>query len=111
MVTFSGTALASDWKQADTERQLAYLLLHLIDWGQTRNIARNPDEFYEFNPLLGEHPSVKRVDSYMLVSALTHTAISYLLPPNWRHAFQHVTLSVKSGLVNHNFSIGLRIDY
>lgn len=111
MATFSGTVLASDWKQADTERQLAYLLLHAVDWGQTRNIARKPDEFYEFNPLLGEHPSVKRVDSYMLVSALTHTAISYVLPPGWRRAFQHVTLSVKSGLVNHNFSIGLRIDY
>lgn len=107
----SSTALASDWKEADTDRQIAYLILHAVDWGQTRNIARNPNDYYEFNPLLGEHPSVKRVDSYMLVSALTHTAISYVLPPKWREAFQQVTLSVKSGLVNHNFSIGLRIDY
>ena len=110
-LTFSGPVSASDWKEADTERQLAYLILHAVDWGQTRNIAKNPDEFYEFNPLLGTHPSVKRVDSYMLVSALTHTAISYFLPRDWRHAFQHITLSVKSGLVDHNFSIGLRIDY
>lgn len=111
IAVFSGTVSASDWKEADTDRQIAYLLLHAVDWGQTRNIARNPHEYYEFNPLLGEHPSVKRVDSYMLASALTHTAISYVLPPKWREAFQQVTLSVKSGLVDHNFSIGLRIDY
>lgn len=108
---FPATASASDWKEVDTERQLAYILLHAIDWAQTRHIAREPDKFYEFNPLLGEHPSVKRVDSYMLVSALAHTAVSYVLPPEWRRAFQHITLSVKSGLVNHNFSIGLRIEY
>lgn len=111
MGAFSGKALASDWKETDTERQLVYLILHAVDWGQTRNIAKNPDDYYEFNPLLGRHPSAKRVDSYMLVSGLTHTAISYVLPSDWRHAFQRVTLSVKAGFVQHNFSIGLRIDY
>jgi hypothetical protein len=101
----------TDWKDADTEWQVAYLLLHAVDWGQTRMIARNPEAYYEINPLLGEHPSVKRVDRYMAMSALAHTAIAYALPPTWRRYFQRVTLSVKAGLVDQNYAIGLTIDY
>lgn len=101
----------ADWKDTDTEWQAAYLLLHAVDWGQTRSIAKNPDDYYEVNPLIGRHPSLKRVDRYMAVSAVAHTAIAYVLPPQWRRHFQRVTLSVKAGLVDQNYSIGLTIDY
>ena len=108
---FAGQAAAGDWTNADTARQAAYLTLHAADWGQTRNIAKRPDEFYEVNPILGEHPSIRRVDSYMAFSALAHTAISYALPPKWRRRWQYASITVKAGIVGWNYSAGLKIDF
>lgn len=91
--------------------QAAYLILHTADWGQTLDIAKNPGDYYEVNPLLGDHPSVKRANSYMAFSALTHTGIAYTLPPPWRRRFQQVTIGLKAGIVGYNYSIGLRINF
>lgn len=107
----SGPIYASDWTDADTAWQASYLALHVADWGQTRHIAKNPGEYYEVNPLLGDHPSVRRVDTYMAVSAITHTAIAYCLSPDWRRRFQQVTVGIKAGVVGYNYSIGLKMDF
>lgn len=97
--------------------QAGYLVLHVADWGQTRNIVHRADTgcdgaptCIERNPILGRNPSIKRVDSYFLFTAVAHTAISYALPPAWRRGWQYVTIGVEAGVVGYNYSIGLKID-
>lgn len=102
---------ASDWTKADTARQMAYLTLHVADWGQTRYIAKNPNRYLEKNLFLGGHPSLSRVDSYFAFTALAHTAISYALPPDWRRGWQYITIGVEAGAVGYNYSIGLKMDF
>lgn len=101
----------ADWTKKDTVYQLTYTVLHLIDWGQTLDIARNPDDFYEMNPILGEHPSVGRVNTYNIVSLITHTAISYYLPPKYRRWWQVSAIGVKVILVSHNNNIGVKVSF
>lgn len=100
------------WTKEDTMREAAYLVLHVVDWGQTRNIVNRREEgYWEINPILGKQPSIKRVDSYMAFSAIAHVGIAYVLPQKWRARFQYTTAGIKTGLVIYNNSAGLRVDF
>jgi hypothetical protein len=102
---------APPFDRGDLNRELAYTALHLVDWGQTLNIARNPDRFHERNPILGRHPSPGQVNRYMAASLAAHWLIARALKPKARKIFQGVTLVIKSGFVAGNYSVGLRVDF
>jgi hypothetical protein len=92
-----------------TERQ--YTLHYMrVDWGQTRYISKH-QKYHEVNPLLGEHPTIGRVNRYMLVSGLTHVVVSDFLSPPWRERFQYVTIGLKASVVTYNYSVGIRVDF
>lgn len=99
---------ASDWTKADTAREVAWEVLHLVDWGQTLDIARNPQRFYEINPTLGRHPSVGKVNLYMGAWAVAHPVVSYILPKKYRLYWQWGTIFVTTGCVINNQIIGVR---
>jgi hypothetical protein len=51
------------------------------DWVQTRAAAKTQwSDFEELNPILGQAPSVQRVDGYFTVATLANAALWYLLP-------------------------------
>ena len=70
---------ADEWTREDTERQLLYTAIHMIDWGQTRHVARHPEKFKESNLILGDHPSVSEVDMYAAASLTASWIIAYKL--------------------------------
>lgn len=112
MLAMSNTAIAHDeWTTSDTKRQAVYLTLHTIDWAQTRYIAKNPDKWRELNPLIGEHPSVGRVDGYFATGALLHTGIAYVLPEKWRKGFQYVTIGIEAGITARNYHLGIKTSF
>lgn len=107
-----------EWSKSDVSREIAYLVLHVADWGQTRNILHRADTgcdgdptCIERNPFLGRSPSIRRVDTYFAVTALAHVAISHVLPKDWRQGWQYLTIGMEAGIVGHNYSIGLNIDF
>lgn len=110
-LTVCPTVGHADWTVQDTMLEATWMVLHIIDWGQTLDIARNPHRFYEINPIMGRHPSVGKVNSYMLASAIIHPLISYHLPQPYRKYWQYVTISISGGLVIHNFNIGLKVRF
>ncbi|HJW81991.1 MAG TPA: hypothetical protein VJ396_07080 [Acidiferrobacterales bacterium] len=107
----SAPATAGDWTKEDTAWQAAYLTLHVVDWGQTRDISAQPERYYEKNSILGEHPSRKRVDSYFVGAAILHTGIAYALPPKWRRLWQCVAIGSSAGAVANNVNIGLQVNF
>lgn len=102
-------ARAGEWLGEDTARQAAVMLLFAADWTQTRQIAANPDRYRELNPLLGPHPTRAQVDAHFASVVVGHAVIAYLLPHEWRAAWQWITIGVESATVYHNYRIGLRI--
>ncbi len=52
------------WTKQDTVREATWMALNGVDWLQTRQIALQPNRFYEYSPILGKHPSVERVNLY-----------------------------------------------
>jgi len=99
------------WSRNDTGREAVYTLVHVIDWGQTLDIAKNPDKYHEHNIILGRHPSVGGVNRYMTALSLAHLGISMALPSEYRAGWQWITIIVTVGIIGHNHHVGLRINF
>ena len=54
---------------------------------------------HETNPLLGDDPGKARLHNYFVTAALTHAAISYVLPDKYRTLWQASSLGVEIGVV------------
>ncbi len=111
LLSTSSPALSADWSNTDKQRQTVYTILHLVDWGQSRHVAKNPDLFYETNGVLGRHPDPGRVDRYFALTLAAHYFIADWLPPKARSWFQRGTIVLETGAVAHNFQLGVRIDF
>jgi len=103
----------------------------LLDWGQTRTIAMertqgytwsNPDgsggtiyggkpKYTEINPILGDHPSVGRVNRYFAASLVINNAVYFLLPEKWRNYYALGVGTIEAGFVLHNNFAGVRISW
>lgn len=99
-----------EWTNSQLAWGAAGLALTAIDWGQTRNISRNPDRFKELNPLVGEHPSLGQVNRHFIVSAaLIGLAAHYL--PEYRDVILKMHVGLQVANTARNFSIGLRVEF
>jgi hypothetical protein len=101
----------STWKTQDILREVAWQTVHVIDWGQTLEIARHPEDYHEINPIMGKHPSVGNVNVYMGLSSIGHLAVSYVLPPKIRPYWQYLTIVTSGACVINNFNIGLGVKF
>jgi len=111
---------ADKWSVQDYALEASWGIVHLIDWGQTRYIAKNPDRYHECNPILGRHPSVGQVDIYMGAGLILHPIVAALLPTkarilglefNPRAAWQTVTIFSSGICVVNNINIGVSIAW
>lgn len=88
---------------------LAAATLHAVDYLQTREIARNPDRFYERNPLLGRHPSQTAVAGYFLgTGVLLYTACNSGWGGDW---LKYGWIAVEVGAVANNVAIGVKLRF
>jgi len=101
---------ADEWTGADTAREGVYMVIDLMDWAQTRDIA-NHDDMAEVNPLLGPHPSAHRINAFFAAGLVGHAALSYALPSEYRSTFQYVTIGWEGAFVVHNLRFGLSFRY
>ena len=117
LLIISTNAFGDEWTRGDTYREVAFQTLNVIDWGQTRYVAQNPDRFYEkeSQQFIGQHPTTGRVDVYMAETAVMHYAISKaLVHYGYRTAadvFQYVTIGSKLNAVVGNISIGIKMSF
>lgn len=101
---------ASEWTTEDTYREIAAEVLLVADWGQTKDIKRHKGAF-ETNVYLGQHPSDGEINNYFVGVLILHPVIAYVLPKDWRHAFQYGTIFIEASMVNRNFGLGMQIKF
>jgi len=108
------------WTLQDTVLELTWATLHVIDWGQTLEIADKSHKYHEHNPILGRHPSKGEVHAYMALGLLVHPIITHTLPREVvlgdyripvRTIWQSVSIVVTGGCVINNLSIGLNVAF
>ena len=99
------------WDKADSYREVGWQVIHVVDWGQTLEIARNPNDYHELNPIMGRHPSVGNVNVYMGLSSVAHVAISVLIPKEYKETWQWITIGLSGACVISNFNIRLGVKF
>ena len=99
------------WTKNDTYRHTALTALIAVDYAQTMKIAREPENFKENNPILGEHPSEQEVTLYFASAYALTTATAMLLPPEYRKWFQYIVIGGQVGVVANNFHVGLGFGF
>lgn len=99
------------WTKADTAREAAYLALHVVDWGQTLEIADNPGQYHEHNPVLGSHPSRGEVNRWFAITGLLHPVVSYALPDEVRPYWQYGTIGIEVICIGNNVSLGIGMGF
>lgn len=102
-----------DWDKTDKLLLAGYTLVWFIDWGQTRDIAMRPDEYYEdqMEALIGRHPSVQTVDVCLIGSYILNVFIANTLEGWWRKAFLGFFIYHHGEAAHGNYGIGLRINF
>lgn len=106
----ANSAFASDrWTALDTAAEAVFATAVAVDYAQTRwnlDTDVNGDgrrDGHEQNPLLGRHPSRATLGVWCLASVAAHATISYMLPREWRTAWNMVTITVEVTNVGLNF--------
>jgi len=93
---------------------LTWLLMNgsaFLDYRQTIFIARHPERFHEINPVLGEHPSVGKVNAAFAVGAVVKNVIFFSLPDKYRVPFGLGYAAISAGLVVHNNTVGIEVNF
>jgi len=102
---------AESWDGVDTFLGVTTTAALVADWGQTRYMAQHPAEFKEKNRILGEHPSVGRVNVYFATYVIGALLVADWLAPDNRKLFLCVISVVELSAVRHNRSIGVKFSF
>ena len=108
-LTLTGCA-SQDWTRGDTAREILFQATNAIDAYQTAQIRHRPDlqeGHIVTAAIIGEQPSESDVALYFGTVAVSHFAISRILPPKWRRWFQVGTLGYSAYTVDNNCERGL----
>jgi hypothetical protein len=122
---FAEYKFADNWSKTDTAWQTVFISLSVVDWAQTRWMAKQNWEWdgeyhHETNIVLGDYPSSKDVDIYMPTAMLAHTLVAMALEPeaeifgykiNPRRIWQGVWIGVEGGATLNNFILGARMEF
>jgi hypothetical protein len=101
---------ASEWTSSDSVRQRIVLTTFYADYLQTKDIKNHPG-MYERNPILGAHPSNRRIGGYFVLAAASHSYIAYRMNPEMRRNFQYATIALQVAVILHNKRIGLNYEF
>lgn len=101
--------------------EAAFFVFQGADWLQTRWIATHPitvtrtadvttiTTLGEYNPLIGPHPTVGRVNALFAVTTLAQVLIAQALPHAWRAPWIAAGVALELSMVAHNAAIGIRV--
>ena len=87
---------------------IALAILLVIDWQQTRTIAKNPDKWRELNPLLGEHPPLRLVNGYFALVLAGLAAAVRFVPEDILLVGLAICTPVEGWVVVRNWRKGIR---
>lgn len=103
-----------EWTAADSALQTTFVVLALVDWKQTREFSGNPQKYpdmYETNPVLGPHPSARKINIFMGSSIAAHTIIAVLSPKPFRTVWQSFWITVEVHCIHENYKAGVSIHF
>jgi hypothetical protein len=100
------------WTSSHTALASAFVITLLIDAAQTRELARQGWVGYrETNLLLGERPSVGRLNTYTALAGLSVLGAAATVPPRLRPWLLGAAIAVQAFTIRSSVRQGLRIRF
>jgi hypothetical protein len=100
------------WTPSHTALASAFVVTLLIDAAQTRGIARGGWVGYrETNPLLGERPSVGRLNTYTALAGLSVLGAAAAVPPRVRPWLLGAAVAVQAFTIQSSVRQGIPIRF
>jgi len=103
--------MAHAWTTTQKALYLSAQSATVIDWAQTRYIAKHPDKFTEVNPILGKKPSTDNVDAFMVARLALNHGVAHYVGDNYRTPVLIGMNLAYWGAVIHNDRIGVKMDH
>lgn len=106
-------AAFDEWSNVEIGMEAVYIAAHIVDWGQTLDIADNPERYREeVNSLcLSEHPSRARVNQVFASALILQPLIAHILPHDLRKLWILSGIVLEVSCIRGNQSIGLRMAF
>lgn len=100
------------WSRVDVGVQATFIAITALDWSQTIDFTQDPDSnIPETNPILGPEPSRARVNVYMPLAMLGHTAVAAALPHGkLRTLWQTTWIAIETKMVVSNYRLGIGLS-
>lgn len=114
---FAHDNFAKDWTKYNTMAEISWLLINSIDINQTKQFRYGPNgdskewQYYEINPLVGKHPSNKKLNRLWILGSVAHVGISMALPKRYRGIWQGASIVLSSSAVLHNYNLGFKVKF
>jgi len=83
----------ASWRDRDTVLEAGFIAATVIDYGQSLAVV---DRCAELNPIIGECGENAGLTPYMILTVVTHLAISTALRHEWRSAWQGITFGIEA---------------
>jgi hypothetical protein len=112
------------WSTSDALYQVAVATVTAADWAQTRYISNNSTTCFEYNPIIGVHPSLGKVNDYFGATIATEALIAYGAPEiillfggsqiavaKARTLAQGIFIGVESVAVSTNLRHGVKFNF
>lgn len=96
------------WSEVQQASGIALGTLLLVDYLQTRQIAKQPEIYHETNPVLGRHPSLGAVNAYFAGAAIIGYLALDALPSDMRSWALGAGIVLELAVTSHNNTIGLK---
>ena len=81
------------------------------DASQTTYIAQHPQQYQEYNPILGQHPSRGKVAAYFLSAGAGLVVLNNVLPEKYARALNVSTIALEAACVGHNAHVGIKFSF
>lgn len=111
VLALAATAVqAHDWTPQEKRWAAAAAAATLVDWAQTRYIAKHPDKYREMNPLLPRHPSLGDVNRHFVRGLIVTGVLAHALPKH-RLTILRTTAIFEIAVTTRNAYIGIGLEF
>lgn len=86
------------------------VLLLVIDWAQTRFIAKHPELFSEINIVLGKHPSIEAVNLYFVFCIVGIVILGHGLSEMAAMVGGGMLIALEVFITVRNYKLGVRMQ-
>lgn len=110
-VALADEGSGKEWDKTDKVLLGTAVTSLVVDWGQTRYIAKHPDQYHEKNRFLGLRPSTGRVNGYFVASIIGTIGVSMALPSKWRKFWLGGVTVIELSAIRNNLELGIKTDF